>query len=125
MRRFAVLVLLALSTTTTAATLTTPVAAQDSALLALHEQRREGRKICLVGHFHAGAASGQRSKKTALKAAMRDWQGFTAWEYGNRWGLWKNASNKSATCQQVGNTWSCDVEARPCRRAGRTRRARR
>ncbi|MEO1265984.1 MAG: hypothetical protein AAFV26_09795 [Pseudomonadota bacterium] len=121
MRRFAAAIVFA---AVTAFTPTAPVFA-DTALLSLHEQRREGRKICLVGHFHAGTASGQRSKKLALRAAARDWQGFTAWEYGNRWGQWRNASNKSASCQRIGATWSCDVEGRPCRRAGRVRSARR
>ncbi|MEL6871550.1 MAG: hypothetical protein AAFO62_01890 [Pseudomonadota bacterium] len=125
MRTLALSVSLAVATLAAVTAAATPTLAQESALLALHEQRREGRKICLVGHFHAGASSGQRSKRLALKAAARDWQGFTAWEYGNHWGLWKNAKNKSATCQQVGNTWSCDVEGRPCRSARRLRRARR
>src|SRR5262249_8176663 len=82
----------------------------------LHEQRREGGRICMSEHFHAGSASGQASQRRALASATRDWAGFPAWEYGTRWGSWNLAAGKTSNCDQSGGSWSCTVEARPCRR---------
>ncbi len=81
----------------------------------LHEQRREGGRICMTEHTHAGSAAGQPSKQLALASATRDWAGFTAWEYGMPWGSWNLAASKSVSCNK-GSSWSCTVEARPCRR---------
>jgi hypothetical protein len=97
------------------------VLAQDNGLGldVIHEQRREGGRVCMSEHFHSGTAYGQPSKKLALASATRDWAGFTAWEYGMRWGSWNQAASKTSTCEENGKSWSCTVQARPCRRAGR------
>ncbi|MEO1695091.1 MAG: hypothetical protein AAFR55_07625 [Pseudomonadota bacterium] len=97
------------------------IAQQDGALVALHTLRKEGRSICMVGHFHLGTSSGARTRKLAARAAMRDWSSFTAWEYGGHWGSTKRAKNKSMSCQRLSRGWSCDFNARPCKSARRGR----
>lgn len=88
---------------------------QGTGLEFLHEQRREGRKVCFVDHFHEGTGSG-KSRKAAEASAARAWQEFTAWEYGGNWGRFSTAGNKTANCTDVGGgDWNCQVSARPCR----------
>ncbi len=91
--------------------------AQGMGLEGLHDHRREGNKVCMVGHFHDGAGSG-KTRKLAEADAARAWSQFTAWEYGGRWGSYGNAANKTMNCSNSGGSWSCQTEARPCR-AGR------
>lgn len=95
-----------------------PVAAsaQDTGLSGLHDKVRVGGKVCFSDHYHSGASSGERSRKAAEMAAIRSWQDFTAWEYGSAWGSFANAASKSMKCGQTGGSWSCNVDARPCRR---------
>ncbi len=90
--------------------------AQDGALASLHEQRREGNRVCMVDHFHNGSSAGQPSRKAAEVAAMRSWAEFTAWEYGDHWGNPAMAGSKSMRCGNDGKSWSCDFDARACRR---------
>jgi len=87
----------------------------ETGLANIHEQRREGNRICMSSHFHHGSSSGQKSRKEAEAQAIRDWAGFTAWEYGSIWGRYSLAASKNMTCSDSGSTWSCHVEARPCR----------
>ncbi len=95
--------------------------AQDSGLGldGLHEQRREGNRICMVSHFHHGSSANQPNRKAAEAAAIKDWSGFTAWEYGSAWGSFNNAGSKKVECSTNGPSHGCSVEARPCRPAGR------
>jgi hypothetical protein len=93
------------------------LAQQDGAMASLHAQRREGGKICMADHFHNGSSSGQPSRKAAEIAAIRDWAGFTAWEYGTHWGNYGIAGSKRINCTQSGSSWGCDLEARPCKPA--------
>lgn len=105
---------------------TYPVQAEeDGVLVGLHELRREGRLVCLVGHFHFGSASRKPSKKIAMKQAILDWRGFTSLEYGDHWGYWRYARNKTARCEKASAGWSCTVEGRPCKRYRRKRVVRR
>lgn len=90
-------------------------AQQDSAMVDLHDLRREGGRICMSDHFHNGSSSGQPSRKAAEAAAIRDWAEFTAWEYGVHWGNYRLAGSKRMGCKQDGGTWSCDLEARACK----------
>lgn len=100
----------------TALGLGTPaLAQQDGALVGLHQLGRVGNKICMVDHFHSGSSSGRDNRKAAEAAAISDWAGFTAWEYGSHWGHWGMAESKRVQCHQAGG-WSCTVEARPCKR---------
>ena len=94
-----------------------PVQAQEG-LANLHSWTKVGNRICFTDHFHNGSGSGA-SQKQALAAAIRDWAGFTGWEYGPHWGVWALAETKRANCAPSGSTWSCQVEARPCKSARR------
>ena len=89
---------------------------QDGSLLALHDLRREGNLVCIVGHTHTGSSVGMPSRKAAEVAAMRNWAEFTGWEYGSHWGNPSLSANKSMQCSGLGNKHSCDFESRPCRR---------
>lgn len=91
------------------------VMADETGLDAIHDQRREGNKICMTTHFHHGSSSGKKTRKEAEAAAAHDWSGFTAWEYGTTWGSYRMAVSKSMTCSQDGATWSCGTDARPCK----------
>jgi hypothetical protein len=90
-------------------------AQEDGALVGLHTLRREGGKICMSDHFHNGNSSGQPSRKAAEVAAVRDYAGFTGWEYGNHWANFAIAGSKRMNCTKTGNTWGCELEARPCK----------
>lgn len=67
------------------------------------------------GHFHNGSSAGEPSKAAALSTAIGSWASFTAFEYGTDWASFKKAANKEVTCKQSGSSWSCDVNARPCK----------
>ena len=100
----------------------TPVYADDTGLAqALHELRREGSKLCQVGHFHTGTSAGVPSKKAAMGQAIDSWQSFTALEYGTDWASYRLAGTKSAKCTTSTSGWACEVEARPCKRLSRRR----
>jgi hypothetical protein len=92
-----------------------PAAAQDEGLAGLHAKVRIGNRICMADHFHTGTSTGHASRKQAASAAIADWAGFTAWEYGSHWGNFAMAESKRISCSQP-TDWSCVVEARPCRR---------
>src|SRR5690606_26116180 len=98
------------------------IAEGETGLASIHEQRREGNRICMSTHFHHGSSSGHKTRKEAEAAAARDWAGFTAWEYGLPWGSYRLAASKSMNCSQSGATWGCQVEARPCKQIPRGRR---
>lgn len=89
-----------------------PGQAQD--LSSLHAKVRVGGKLCFADHSHAGNSSGQRTRKAAELEAIRNWQDFTAWEYGRAWGNYSLAVAKSMSCSG-GASWSCSLDARPCR----------
>lgn len=93
-----------------------PVMAHETGLAqALHSVRREGGKICLADHFHYGSSYGLPSKKAAEVAAINDWAGFTAFEYGTSWGHFRKAASKKVNCTQSASGWGCSLEARPCK----------
>ena len=94
-----------------------PASAQSMA--ELHEIKRIKNKLCMIDHTHTGASQNHRTKRKALRAAIRDWQSFTAWEYGKAWGNYRRAMNRQEQCFKLDRTWSCNVGANPCRRARR------
>ena len=81
----------------------------------LHGLKREGKRLCLDGHFHSGDSSGMPSRKAAEIEAIKSWAGFTAWEYGTDWAQWTRAANRSLDCSQGSSGWGCKIEARPCK----------
>ena len=90
-------------------------AADETGLVGLHTLKRSGNKICMADHFHSGSSAGRNSRKEAEAAAISDWAGFTAWEYGAAWGSFAMAESKTISCAPSSG-WGCTVEARPCRR---------
>ena len=96
--------------------MTAASAASDGALVGLHELRREGNKTCMSEHFHNGSSVGVANRGRAEAEALRNWSDFTALEYGGHWGSTALAANKSMKCSQGASGWSCDFEARPCKR---------
>ncbi len=92
------------------------VAAQggDTGVAAIHQWVKVGRRTCLVDHFHDGNGTGA-NRRQAEQAAIQSWVEFTAWEYGGAWGRYAVAASKSMNCGQGSGTWTCTVQARPCR----------
>jgi hypothetical protein len=90
--------------------------ADETGLVGLHDLRREGGKVCMSDHTHSGSSTGQPTKKAAEVVAMQQWASFTSWEYGSAWGNPGLAGSKTMRCGGTPGTFSCDFEARPCRR---------
>ena len=80
------------------------------------EKVRAGGKLCLRDHEHYGESRPWVSKKGAEVSARREWENFTTWEYGKRWGQFRYATGKRMTCRKASKRWICGVTARPCRR---------
>ncbi len=82
----------------------------------LHAKVRVGGKLCFADHSHTGSSFGAPTKGHALQAAITDWTGFTALEYGQEWGQFSLAWAKSIRCEPSSfGKWGCQIEARPCR----------
>ena len=99
-------------------------ASDDTGFASMHDLRKERGKLCMIGHFHHGSSSVQKSKRKAKREAIISWQDFTDFEYGSDWATFSRATEKGISCSRIGG-WSCDVQARPCRYKRRKRRARR
>ena len=82
----------------------------------LHDEQVEGEKKCYTDHYHYREAEG-KTQKVATDSAIDYWQGFTAWEYGMKWGSWSLASDRKVECEQNAKNriWLCKVSGRPCR----------
>ena len=80
------------------------------------EKVRTGGKLCLRDHEHYGESPPWVSKRGAEASARRQWENFTTWEYGKRWGQYRYAAGKRMTCRKASKRWICGVTARPCRR---------
>lgn len=94
-------------------------AAEETGLAqALHDLRNEGGRLCMSDHFHYGSSNGQPNRTAAEAEAIKSWASFTDLEYGNVWADFRIAASRGMKCGQSGNSWSCDVEARPCKRGG-------
>jgi hypothetical protein len=91
-----------------------PVRAQETGVASIHSWVKVGRKTCMLDHFHDGSGTGS-TKKQAERAAIGAWTEFTAWEYGSPWGRYSIAVSKTMNCSQDTGSWSCHVQARPCR----------
>ncbi len=93
-----------------------PVSADDTGMAqSLHDVRREGRKLCIVDHWHYGSGVGA-TKKAAMADAVGSWQSFTALEYGTDWARFQKASSRTVSCANSGGGGvSCSIDARPCR----------
>jgi hypothetical protein len=87
--------------------------AEETGIAGIHSWVKMGRKTCLADHFHNGTGNGA-TRPQAERAAVQSWVDFTAWEYGSIWGRYAIAASKKMACSRS-ESWSCDVEARPCR----------
>jgi len=84
---------------------------------------RGGALYCQGDHLHYGSSKGYPRKREALKAAIKDWAGFTVFEYGAEWGHWRRSIHKSVDCNKNSGLWSCYIKSTPCRKAKRGERA--
>lgn len=97
------------------ASLAPALAQTETGLASIHNLARVGKKLCMTDHYHYGSGNG-RTKALAERAAIASWQSFTDFEYGSVWARFSNAAAKRVSCSQSGGDYSCQVEARPCRR---------
>lgn len=91
------------------------LANKDDGLVQLHDLRAERGKVCMATHFHDGSSVGGKTEKHALQLAIRNWESFTAWEYGAHWGRFSLAGSQGKRCTREQAGWACSVEGRPCR----------
>lgn len=89
--------------------------ADETGLASMHEWKRVGKLTCYAEHTHYGSSAGHRDKKSATAAAIKDWAGFTAFEYGTTWANFNKATAKKIGCSQSPSGWGCEIEARPCK----------
>ena len=80
----------------------------------MHTQARVGNKMCMTDHWHYGNGNG-KTKALAQRDAISSWQSFTDFEYGSDWARFSKAVAKKISCSGSGSSYSCQVEARPCR----------
>ncbi|MBO0763678.1 MAG: hypothetical protein J2P50_03675 [Hyphomicrobiaceae bacterium] len=86
----------------------------ETGVAVIHTWVKVGRKTCMADHYHSGNGDGA-TRLLATRHAIQSWADFTAWEYGSSWGHYWLAISKKMTCERTGS-WSCFLEARPCRR---------
>jgi hypothetical protein len=79
-----------------------------------HNLRREGGKLCVVGHTHGGTGTGG-TKNVALIGAIKAFVDTTVTEYGSDWAKWSKAASKSIRYEKMADGWSAHAEARPCK----------
>jgi hypothetical protein len=79
-----------------------------------HATRREGGKLCVLGHTHGGSASAG-TKSVALIAAIKIFVITTTDEYGSDWANWAKAGSKRISYAQTADGWSASIEGRPCK----------
>ncbi|MDQ8698291.1 hypothetical protein [Hyphomicrobium sp. LHD-15] len=91
-----------------------PAAADDTGFAYMHDLRKEGGRTCFTDHYHYGSGSGG-SKAAAQKDAIVSWASFTDFEYGSDWARYSKAASKGVTCSGSGGSFSCQIEARPCK----------
>jgi hypothetical protein len=91
-----------------------PAFADQTGFDSMHTQARVGGKMCMTDHYHYGNGTGA-TKAAAQRDAIGSWQSFTDFEYGSDWARFSKAVGKRISCSQSGGSFSCQIEARPCR----------
>ena len=76
--------------------------------------RRDGGKLCVVGHTHGGNGTGG-TKGVALIGAIKAFVDTTVTEYGSDWAKWAKAGSKSVRYEKTADGWIAHAEARPCK----------
>lgn len=79
-----------------------------------HDTRREGGRLCVLGHTHGGSGDGG-TKSVALIAALKVYVDTTTDEYGSDWASWSKAGSKRVSYTKTADGWTAAVEGRPCR----------
>jgi hypothetical protein len=87
----------------------------ESGFAAMHDMRREGRRVCFSDHYHYGTSFGKPTRRAAEAAAVQSWADFVDFEYGGTWNNFTKASGKGMSCGQSSTGWGCDLSARPCK----------
>jgi hypothetical protein len=105
---------LVLAVLTTLIAIPAPTLADETGFDAMHAQRREAGKVCMIDHFHYGNGAG-KTKPAALAAAAQSWASFTAFEYGSTWASFKKAAGKQISYTKTATGWNADVNARACK----------
>ncbi|MBU2534253.1 MAG: hypothetical protein KKB37_16045, partial [Alphaproteobacteria bacterium] len=98
-----------------------PAFADETGVATIHSWTAEGGKTCMADHFHSGSGEG-KTKSAARKAAVTEWEGFTAWEYGTDWANFARAGSRGIVYEATSGGWRASVEARPCKRTHGGRR---
>ena len=79
-----------------------------------HDVRREGGRLCIVGHTHGGTGTGG-TKGVALVGAIKAFTDTTGDEYGTDWAKWSKSASKQVNYTKTADGWSAAAEARPCK----------
>lgn len=89
-------------------------------LAAIHKLHIEGNRLCMADHPHYGQTGTWPTLAAAKTSAVKSWSGFTRLEYGEEWADFAHAAAQkfdcSASSDSRGPGWTCNVEARPCKR---------
>jgi len=89
-------------------------------LAAIHKLGVEGGRLCMSDHPHFGQTGSWPTLEAAKASAVKSWSGFTRIEYGDDWADFRRAADPKFDCKPSsgarGESWTCNVEARPCRR---------
>lgn len=93
---------------------------QDHGVAGIHKLHIERGRLCMADHPHFGQTGVWPTLRIAKAKAADSWAGFTRLEYGDAWAEFRVAASKKFDCAKVpsarGPGWTCDVEARPCKR---------
>lgn len=89
--------------------------ADETGIAVIHAWVKIGSKTCFTDHFHYGSGRGP-TQSHARAAAVNAWIWPTDMEYGSSWADYRLAVSKKMSCTRSGSGWTCDTEARPCRR---------
>ena len=103
-------------------TVSLPAMANSTGLENIHTLKREGNKLCMVGHYHYGSGDSEKSRKIALKKALSKWAEFVYIEYGSDWSQWRLANSRGIKCYPENGGIHCRVHGRPCKRLRARRR---
>lgn len=89
-------------------------------LAGIHKLHIENGRLCMADHDHYGQTGAWPTLNKAKQVAVKSWSGFTRVEYGDAWADFSVAAAKKFDCNPVstnrGDAWSCNVQARPCKR---------
>lgn len=89
--------------------------ASETGIAIIHPWVKIGARTCFTDHYHYGSGYGP-TRGHAQAAAIKSWTWPTDLEYGSSWADYRLAAGKSMKCSRRGVVWTCDTQARPCRR---------